>query len=750
MKNNLPYLKDKDFLKEIDNMKIKEQFVKITILDFQERPIQDIQGKVISGNINIDGKSSVRRTCNLNLIADDESAEKINAPSNLISLNKKVEVKIGFKNTLMKYKDYDIIWFPLGIYVIVGCSITHNTNGVNLNLQLKDKMCLLNGEVGGIFPASVVFNEYDVDTSFIVELESSHAIPGGYDNGTSIIAEDTIKIESDGNYSLFREEFFKAESKTEIFQPTIYQIIQEVVNHFGGEQLGKIIINDIPLRTKMVMKWIGSQPLYGCFKNDKDKGPDNFFTLQKAVYDNRINNQGYDAITNNNPGAENGIFTSGDNVGYIYTDFTYPKELSANAGDNVCSVLDQIVSTLGNYEYFYDLDGNFIFQEKKNYLNTSQSTIELKNMVQPDYLLDMSKGKSTYTFDDSNLINSYSSAPQYSMIKNDFLVWGVRETVDGKTIPCRYHLVIDDKPDIGNEYDVVLFEDTSDGIIKAKVPVKVEDEKELPIPGLIGVLYAVKNYSDIRYWSVASKEYIQIPIATVYRIKTSDWRSELYLAGTMAGPLAIDSNYYYSELYNEWPKLYNILAEKTDENGNKIYGDWRTGTNPTDLDYFLDFIDDSAIISQFSVSNIGRRQKVVNDNEINCLFEPTVTDVIFIKKDPKDETEKKEMESLRAECETNGIPYVQVEEAIYNSLAIGKDYNSAYAYARDLLYQYTSYNESITLSTIPIYYLDVNCRITVRDEDAGIYGDYNINSISVPLDVQSFMNINASKVIERA
>ena len=290
MKNNFPYLKDKDFLKEIDNMKIKEQFVKITILDFQERPIQDIQGKVISGNINIDGKSSVRRTCNLNLIADDESAEKINAPSNLISLNKKVEVKIGFKNTLMKYKDYDIIWFPLGIYVIVGCSITHNTNGVNLNLQLKDKMCLLNGEVGGIFPASVVFNEYDVDTSFIVELESSHAIPGGYDNGTSIIAEDTIKIESDGNYSLFREEFFKAESKTEIFQPTIYQIIQEVVNHFGGEQLGKIIINDIPLRTKMVMKWIGSQPLYGCSKFDRDKGPDNFFILHKSVYDNIINN----------------------------------------------------------------------------------------------------------------------------------------------------------------------------------------------------------------------------------------------------------------------------------------------------------------------------------------------------------------------------------------------------------------------------------------------------------------------------
>lgn len=741
MKNNFPYLRDKGFLKEVDNMKVKEQFVKITVLDFLEKPIQDIQGKVLSGNINIDGSSSVRRTCNLGMIPDDESSEKINAPSNLISLNKKVEVFIGFTNTIKnypQYQQYDIVWFPLGIYVIVGCSITHGTTGVNLSLQLKDKMCLLNGEVGGVFPASVVFNEYDVDTSFKVDLESSEAVPGEYDNGTTTTTEDNVKTEKNGDYSLFAEGIFSAETSTETYTPTIYQIIQECVNHFGGEQLGKIIINDVPLRAKMVMKWIGAQPLYGYYKVDSSQGPDNQFTLQKKVYDSKVIG-GYDPLPNNNPGAENGIFTNGDNIGYIYTDFTYPKELSANAGDNVCSVLDQIVSTLGNYEYFYDLDGNFIFQEKKNYLNTSQSTFELKNMAQPDYLLDMSKGKSTYTFDDSTLINSYSSAPQYNMIKNDFLVWGVRESVDGKTLPCRYHLAIDDKPEIGNTYNVVLFEDKSDKIIKAKVPVLVSNEDELPEVGLIGVLYAVGDYGDIRYWSVASKEYIQIEAATVYEITTTDWRSELYLSGTMAGPLATDTNYYYSELYNEWPKLYDVLG-----------GTWRTGTNPTDLDYFLDFIDDSAAVSQFSVSNIGRRQKVVNDNEINCLFEPTVTDVIFIKKNPKDEAEEKEMENLIRECQTNSIPFSQVDSTIYNSLASGKNYNSAYAYARDLLYQYTSYNEAITLSTIPIYYLDVNCRITVQDEEAGIFGDYNVNSISVPLDVQSFMNINASKVIERA
>ena len=746
MAHNFPYLRDKDFLKQVDLMKVKEQYVKITVLDFYEKPIKEIQGKVTSGNLNIDGSSSMRRTCNLNMFADEETAANINAPNNLLSLNKKVEVMIGFTNTIKgfpKYEEFNIIWFPLGIFVIVGCSINHAIDGVNLSFQLKDKMCLLNGEVGGTFPASVVFDEYDVDTSYHVSEETNHLLKGDYDgNGTTQVNETKTKVEKDGNISLFTEGLFKMGYDKEIFQPTIYQIIQEVVNHFGGEQLGKIIINDVPLRTKMILKWVGSQPLYGVWKISETENRTILYTLEKKKYDAWLK-QGYQPIPNSNPKEEgedkSGIFTFGDNVGYTYTDFTYPKELSANAGDNVCSVLDQIVQTLGNFEYFYDVDGNFIFQEKKNYLNTSQSTFELKNMESPDYLLDMSKGKSTYTFDDGTLVNSYSAAPQYGMVKNDFLVWGIRETIDGKTLPCRYHLVIDDKPQIGNHYNVVLYEDETDSLVKAKVPVFVESEAYLPKPGLIGVLYAVADYSHICYWSQATKEYVYIDDVITFDIETTDWRSELYLQGTMTGPLATDGNYYYSELAGEWPKLYDLVS-----------GKWKTGSNPTDLDFFLDFIDDNAAISQFSVSNIGRRQKVVNDSEINCLFEPTIEEIIFIKNNPADDAEKAEMEQLLDECQANGMNYTQVEGAIYDSLAAGKDYNSAYAYARDLLYQYTSYNEAITLQVVPIYYLDVNSRITVRDTESGIFGDYNINSISVPLDVSSLMSISASKVIERA
>ena len=59
----------------------------------------------------------------------------------------------------------------------------------------------------------------------------------------------------------------------------------------------------------------------------------------------------------------------GYNIGYIYTPFTYPGELIGAAGQTVCDILDTIRDTLGNFEYFYDINGNFIFREIKNYLN---------------------------------------------------------------------------------------------------------------------------------------------------------------------------------------------------------------------------------------------------------------------------------------------------------------------------------------------------------------------------------------------
>jgi hypothetical protein len=70
-------------------------------------------------------------------------------------------------------------------------------------------------------------------------------------------------------------------------------------------------------------------------------------------------------------------------------------------------------------------------------------------------------------------------------------------------------------------------------------------------------------------------------------ITTTDWRTELYFQGISAEPYGVSSNYYFTELKNEWPKIYDI------QNG-RFKDD--TLHSPTSIDFFLDFIDSSASI----------------------------------------------------------------------------------------------------------------------------------------------------------
>ena len=113
------------------------------------------------------------------------------------------------------------------------------------------------------------------------------------------------------------------------------------------------------------------------------------------------------------------------------------------------------------------------------------------------------------------------------------------------------------------------------------------------------------------------------------------------------------------------------------------------------------------------------------------------------------ETGKKDTTQRREECEKRNQRYIQVESDIYKQLAIGGMSNSAYNKVRELLYQNTSYNESITLQSIPIYYLEPNTRITVNDTESDIYGDYMISTISVPLGIEGLMSISAIRALER-
>ena len=1168
MKRNYVYLNDSDFLEKINSDRQQTQYVKITLLDWEENPIEEIQGLTTGGSINLNGDSAVRRTCNLSMYVYKENYMRITDPNNMISINKKVFLEVGLKNNTDKYTDYDIIWQPQGIYVITACGTSHSTSGIALNINLQDKMCLLNGTCGGVLPSSIQFDRYDT-------------------------------IDESGAYVTLR--------------PTIVQIIRELINHWGNEQLGKIIIKDIDERIKCAMRWIGDTPIYA------------------------YSDEGQYHMTTNKSIAEQYAYTEynwGEDVGYIFTDFTYPGDLIANPGDTICTILDKIKSTLGNYEYFYDVDGNFHFQEIKNYLNITQATTDLNNMHNEQYLVDISKGQNVYNFKDSKLFTSYSNSPNYSNIKNDYVVWGIRQNTEGIKVPIRYHLAIDSKPQTGNIYNVFFYDDPDDGLTKAKVPIEFVDKSHFPTKGTEGCFYIDKtsniiykwdseiedfvivsggeiepystknefpqtgeqgviyvdnstaktynwglnktsehfrevqeelnelsttyyanlqnvhsdientdgtirnlqnslievnntitpieqniakttnekneaerqkqrnlneadalqdqydedleqkpiveaeianlnneltelinlnkatvngelinvtnaenanilsikvygkttqraipsmtrpiqvfpltnsisitastrtglentlyyylgngnfaladdyikdgiltniygkytllgyenwiittttsNYIEFSYdapieagvasttyssyfpntedcridvtgtiisvripksmnittkeefndWIINSLTQFAIPVDVYYKlaipketeiasvgilktynpetiisndissqieltymtntysqeiadvkaelnvqekklkninkeitelpdtiqthldiaqqltgdimvmeqnlthlnnqlapleaqraeiveaitaqegykddcinqenvltydynedyaaiaatqyeyvetsliamdkVQTTDWRSELYLQGAAAEPLGVSSNYYYPELAAEWPKIYDMKKNHyLDAQGNIIYtGGFKDEilANPSNMDYFLDFIDSDAAISQFNVNAIGRRSMVESNDGFNCVFEPIIPDYVIIESGQEDTREKRE------ECEKKGQAYIQVEPAIFNTLATGGASNGCFEEVKMLLYNYTGYNEQINLSMIPLYYLEPNIRIGVRDIEADISGDFIIKTISLPLAVGSTMSVSATRAIEK-
>lgn len=698
------FLKDKVFLDKLDKERIKQQYVRLTVLSWEEDPIAQIQGRAISGSLNLDGNSSLRRTANFTMFAEEKENDLTRINQDL-SINRKVKLEIGFLNRVPVFMydtveedtnivthhfvDYqekygNIIWFPLGIFVIFDPTISHQVGtGVTISLTLKDKMCLLNGDAGGVIPAAVTFSE--------------------------------------------REDEYG-----EITQPLISQIIQEVVNHFGAEAASKIIIQDVDEKIKQVMKYVGSNPIY-YLENATGQETTRRFFLNRGDAEAAAAAAGLS--------VDNIItYEYGNDIGFVLVDFVYPGDLTCNPGDTVTSVLDKIIAILGNFEYFYDVYGNFHFQQIKNYLNITYTTYALREANgQVAYNVDFTSGRSVYTFEGTQLISVVNNAPKYSNVKNDFVVWGVRQSADsGTEIPVRFHLAIDHKPQVGQEHYVNLYTDEF-GIVRAgaQFVFEYDNYSDLPRPGKIETLYIVGPISDRQYyrWSESEEDYYSVKKDDCIKVST-DWREELYYQGIEAQDTGSHYPYYFTELLNEWPKLFNLETQEFYDSVKK---------DPSSIDFFLDMIDDTAAVGQYSVDSIGRRGIVVQEDEINCVFEQEVPDLVFI----DIHQTPQQMQEQKDQCDAIGQDWIQVDETIYSLLNIGGWQNSCYQRICDMLYQYTNMNESISITAVPMYYLEPNTRITVRDDASGVNGDFMISSISLPLDIESLMQINAYRALQK-
>lgn len=678
------YKTDKEFLRQLDEDRVQNHFIKIEILDMEERPLTSIQGRCLPGiSINLDGSSNMRRTCSLNFVAEEGENDLTNI-DNLLSINKRIAVYEGIENTINP--NYPkVCWFKQGIFVINQPSITHNSSSVNISLSCKDKMCLLNGESGGGLPASITFDTYD-------------------------------QILEDGT--------------TESIPQRIYDIIFTLVHRYGNIPMDKIFISDIELQIKQSVRFTGTGSLY--FNHATG-----VYTLDATKLDNSGNWE---------------VFEYNDDVGFVYTDFVYPGELVSGIGETVCSILDKIKTTLGNFEYFFDVDGNFIFQEIKNYLNNSYSPTDIYRLDNTrkvetannglcilnntNYELDVkSNTKSVYDFITGDLVTQCSNNPNYANIKNDYHIWGA--TDKGQAI--HYHIAIKEKPkEMRNFYVVRIPNSTKIRLATAEEVASsnyiIENEKLEVGSGMATV--SQEKMTTLDPEANVKGEALQLSKAAAELYTPADWRAELYLEGLEKQQHQIRPDIFEQELLDLFDDIYDFQNKQFKVDIVK---------HPNDLMYFFDYLEPVDKLYDYSVDAIGVKTMSVQEQKIKKLYNVDIPNYIMISVDEDPATRS----AMIDRCKREGQPYSNIDKKVSDSITVGTIGYTAEEVARTNLYQHTNYNETISLSTIPIYHLEPNTRITVKDLSSGIDGDFIIRSISLPLGGKGVMSISANRALER-
>jgi len=241
----------------------------------------------------------------------------------------------------------------MGIYYLTDFTTNNTAQGVTLNLNAKDKMVKLTGDLGGTFNSTIEFGVINTETN----------IKGKF-------IKNKIKIKT---------------------------IISEMVHTYGHEPYEKIFIYDLDDYGLNSISYCGEKPIYAFLKEENDKiiVVNYVFNTDYQIYNSNYEfkklseltdkdffiskytilntEQEYSSFYLNKNGSGqlmDGPYyikkcNSGDIIGYELAELTYIDDLVAAPGENVVSILNKILNILGkdNYEYYYDLNGNFIFKK---------------------------------------------------------------------------------------------------------------------------------------------------------------------------------------------------------------------------------------------------------------------------------------------------------------------------------------------------------------------------------------------------
>ena len=716
MKN---FLTDLEFLRKLDLERNKATYAKIILLTNDELPVYEIQGKITGGSINIDGASAVRRTCSFTMVAPD-----VDITNTHWALKNKFKLEAGVEN-IIDSSYPDICWFKQGIYVFTSLNMSVQSNNFTISVNGKDKGCLINGEIGGSINASTDFGK----------LEEYQTL----DNGE--IVRNIIDI-------------------------PIVDIIKNAVHVYAGEPLHNIVINDVDEYGLELLEYRGDEehPLYlprdtttgevsnmvingeqKYYKSNDNYDDSNTIAVKDVFpyYDRTelVNDTAMKVY--NDQGKEFNIIKIefGDTAGYRRTPLTYPGELVANVGEALTSILDKIKNMFSDFEYFYDVDGRFIFQKKKTYMNTSWNP--LMRDEEEAYAADAAYTSSTtYTFEEGVLLTAFTDAPAITNIRNDFSIWGKRTSVSGAELPVHMRYAIDFKPKYYKSIDQIEFvaDDNLDWreliyqmaldyfkynhIEDNFTQLVAENNKDYYPTGITGY---EEYYTDMQgFW-----RQLYHPGVKDISFVTSSERKQI------ARDILSDKKEEITDEKIAAVSDIDIQAELAKEY-NSDYWHKNVTQSPETLNFWFDFMDADGEMGKYAISAIGNRPKAINDDKVKAIYFEQTPTVLFL-------TEDEEYSQL----DHQGYTFIRLTPQMENYFSISAQGKSAQDELDNLLYQHTYATESVTLTAVPIYHLQPNTRIFVKDKNTGINGEFIVSKVTVPLQYNGTTSITTTKAVER-
>ena len=684
------YLNYPEILSYIDELQYKVLFVRINVLDNEEYSLKSIEGYATDGSININGSSAVRRTGSVTVVTRYlENSQRDN--TNLEIMNEVTNMK-----TLLAMNKR--------VSIEVGIENSgQNYQEFNIFWFPLGKFIISNAQVS--------YNQQGIIVS--LNLNDKMALLNGEAGGTIDTAISDLHLNEDGS---------------PIY---LYDIIEALLVEFGDLKPYEYVISDIPREIKNIY----------------------------SVAEKEINVDIGDGKTK--------TFLSGEPIGYAYAPFYWPgsESLTTSAGESVVSVLEKIKNKLGNYEFFFDVQGIFHFQEIKNYENEGSSIDDLTAAINEKYFTNTYRGMSKYSFADSKIVTAYANNPQYNLIKNDYVIWG---KIPQTEISIKYHLIIADLPNEKNYWQYQLQE--SDDEWKAVFAKSFTDAEDMAenvewyLNGSyavtedgVGILIEKSKEPPLAEVSKGNITLIGNIIGQIQDLSDDDWRIKMYLSAiekTEKERKILDK-----EVLENIPLMFAPRENGTGEHSAFSWREEYKDPSRSNLTYYLDGLNtangefmDKVPIQDFGFETIGKRTKVITDDDVNCLFADAPPN-IWIK--TISEEEKEDNTSQTSDTEEEQVKYIEAElengtlivpESAVTPNLIKK---SAYDTMRSVIHESLGYSNNINLTTLPIYHLDVNQRITVDNYESDIHGDFVINSINIPLNLNGTMTINARRAIER-